>query len=221
MSEPEGGASLGGEPPWEGADENSIPLAAIEHYSYCPRQCALIYVERVFDENEYTVRGRLVHERVDSGLETTEANVRVLRSLSLWSRRLRLNGKADLVELRSEGPYPVELKSGQRRGVHADLQLCAQALCLEEMLGVPVPRGAIYYYQTRRRHEVLLDPLRERTQKVIEEVRELLMRTELPPPATDSRCRLCSLQDACVPDVVAQPDRLRGFQSVLFRVVDE
>ncbi len=221
MSETGSILSLRDEPPWEGAAEDYIPLSAIEHYSYCPRQCALIYVERVFDENEFTVRGRLVHERVDSGLETTEANVRTLRSLPLWSQRLRLNGKADLVELRSEGPYPVEFKSGQRRGVHADLQLSAQALCLEEMLGVPVLRGAIYYYRTRRRHEVLLDALRERTQKVIEEVRDLLTWTELPPPAADSRCRLCSLQDSCVPDVVAQPDRLRGFQSVLFRVMDE
>jgi len=201
--------------------EDYIPLSAIEHYSYCPRQCALIHVEHVFEENQFTVRGRLVHERVDSGLVTSEAGVRILRSLPLWSHTLGLRGKADLVEFREAGPYPVEFKSGPRRGIHAELQLCAQALCLEEMLGVPVPLGAVYYHGAKRRSEVRIASLREHTLAVIEQTRALLMGCRLPPPVADSRCRQCSLNDACVPDVVAQPDRLRGFQSVLFRAVDE
>lgn len=202
--------------------DDSIPISAIEHYSYCPRQCALIHIEQIFDENQYTTRGRLVHERVDSGLEATVGNVRVLRSVPLWSERLQLRGKADLVELRPVGPYPIEYKSGRRRGAHAELQLCAQALCLEEMMNTSVPRGAIYYHATRNRHEVRIDDdLRGRTLTVIEEVRLLLAGEDLPPPILDARCRRCSLQEACLPDVVAQPARLRGFQSMLFRAVDE
>src|SRR3954470_4175210 len=115
-----------------------VPISAIEHYSYCPRQCALIHVEQTFDENVYPIRGNLAHERVDAAEETVRSDVRVARSVPLWSERYGLRGKADLVEFRADGPYPVEYKVGARRGRHADLQLCAQALCLEEMLGVAV-----------------------------------------------------------------------------------
>ena len=132
--------------PWDDAGLFDVPISAIEHSSYCPRQCALIQ-EQTFEENVYTVRGRLSHERVDSGDVETRPGVRVLRSLPLWSERLGLRGKADVVELRpSEPPFPVEYKVGRRHPPHADLQLCAQALCLEEMLGVEIPDGAVYSY---------------------------------------------------------------------------
>jgi CRISPR-associated exonuclease Cas4 len=121
-----------------------VPISAIEHYSYCPRQCALIHVEQVFEENVFTIRGRLAHERVEQGEETSASGVRVFRDVPLWSERLGLRGKADVVEMRPEGPYPVEYKVGKRHGAHADLQLCAQALCLEEMLASTVERGAIF-----------------------------------------------------------------------------
>jgi len=210
------------EPRWEGETDDTIMLSAIEHYSYCPRQCALIHLEQVFDDNQYTTRGRLVHERVDSGVASADDDVRVFRGVPLWSERLRLRGKADLVELRAEGPYPVEYKSGRRHGPHADLQLCAQALCLEEMLGVQVTRGAVYYHASRSRHEVRIDDeLRGRTLSVIEDVRLLLAGEGLPPPVSDARCRRCSLREACLPEVVGQQARLRGFQSMLFRVMDE
>lgn len=214
--------SVGSGPEWDEREEQLIvPVSAVEHYSYCPRQCALIHVEQTFEENLYTVRGKLAHERVDSGVDTAIRGVRTERSLPLRSVRLGLRGKADVVEFRREGPYPVEYKVGRRHGIHADLQLCAQALCLEEMLGVPVPRGALFYYATRTRHEVVLgNRLRQLTLTTIDAVRAMLRDQVVPAPANDGRCRNCSLIDACLPDVVAEPARLRGLQAVLFRVWD-
>jgi len=198
-----------------------VLISAIEHYSYCPRQCALIHVERTYDDNVYTVRGSLAHQRVDQGVETLQGDVCIKRSLTLWSDRLGIRGKADLVEFRPEGPYPVEYKVGKRRGKHADLQLCAQALCLEEMLGVPVPAGAIYIHRTRRRQEIAIGPdLCRHTIAVIGEIRAMLVAEHLPPVLNDARCRHCSLKDACLPHVVGEPARLQGLQSVLFQPWD-
>ncbi len=195
-----------------------VPIGALMHYSYCPRRCALIFVEQTFEENQFTIRGRLAHERVDRGEETGKGDVRVLRGIPLWSERLRLRGRADAVELRPEGPYPIEYKVGPRRGRHADIQLCAQALCLEEMVGLPVPRGAIYSHAARRRYEVTFDArLRQQTLAVIEAVRELLRTQALPPAPNDARCPNCSLINACLPAAVGEPARLRGLQGALFR----
>ena len=203
-------------------DETIVPLSAIEHFSYCPRQCALIHVEQTFDENLYTIRGRLLHEVVDEGAADTVEGVRVLRSLPLWSERYRLIGKADVVELRSGGPYPIEYKVGPPRGVHADLQLCGQALCLEEMFGQSVPSGAIYQGAQRRRREVALSaPLRQRTIRVIEQTRALLAHQIVPPPTTDRRrCRRCSLLDVCMPEVIADRRHVGGLAGALFHPTD-
>ncbi|HEU4328807.1 MAG TPA: CRISPR-associated protein Cas4 [Roseiflexaceae bacterium] len=198
-----------------GADE--VLISAIEHYSYCPRQCALIHVEQTYDENVYTIRGRLAHERVDSGADAPQRGVLTLRAIPLWSERHGLRGKADLVEWRDGRPYPVEHKVGRRHGPHADLQLCAQALCLEEMLEVEVPRGAVYYAAVRKRHEVLFDQaLRARTEEVIRAVRAQIAGQTLPPAPNDARCPNCSLRNACLPGVVEQRARLRGLQQSLF-----
>ena len=202
--------------------EIEVPISALEHWSYCPRQCGLIHVEQTFDENLYTIRGRLAHERVDAGMPTSEAvGIRVLRAVTLWSERLGLRGKADVVEMRPDGPYPVEYKVGRRGGVHADLQVCAQGLCLEEMLGIPVPRGALFYCATRRRHEVVFDrQLRDRTEAAIQSVRTMLTTQSLPPAPNDRRCPKCSLLDSCLPAVVTARDRLRGLQGSLFRPLE-
>lgn len=198
-------------------DDIEVPISALEHYSYCPRQCGLIHVEQTFEENIFTVKGELAHERVDAGDREIARGVRVLRSVTLWSERYRLRGKADVVEMRKFGPYPVEYKVGRRRGRHADLQLCAQALCLEEMLAVPVRRGAVFYHAARRRHEVDIDAgLREATKAAIAGIRSMLRKQELPPAPNDARCPNCSLINACLPYVVAEPSRLRGLQGALF-----
>lgn len=179
-----------------------VLISALQHYSYCPRQCALIHVEQVFDENLYTLRGRRVHERADEPEPAVEEGMRVERALPLFSESLGLLGKADVVEFSSEGaPYPVEYKSGPPRGwEHDELQLCAQALCLEEMFGQEVAEGAIFHHATRRRLEIRFDAeLRGRVEESIYRVREMLVRTEVPPPVADARCKNCSLLDACMP----------------------
>lgn len=202
-------------------DEVDVLLSAIEHYSYCPRQCALIHVEQTYDENLYTMRGKIAHERVDSGDDTANRGVETARGVPLWSERYGIRGKADVVEFHAEGPYPVEYKSGRRHGRHADLQLCGQALCLEEMLGQPVPRGAIYYAATRKRHEVVFDEaLRAETLAIVTAIRQMLRAQTLPDAPNDERCPNCSLINACLPMVVGEHARLRGLQGSLFHVWD-
>jgi CRISPR-associated exonuclease Cas4 len=184
-------------------EDDWVMLSALEHYAYCPRQCGLIHIEQVFEENVFTLRGRQAHERAhDSESSDSSGGVRSERSLPLWCDRLGVYGVADVVEFHPDGAvYPVEYKSGpRRRRGHDDVQLCAQAMCLEEMLGVAVPRGAIYSAQSRRRREVALDArLRETTEEVIVRTREMLRSGALPAPANDARCPNCSLIDACLP----------------------
>ena len=195
-----------------------IPISALEHFSYCPRQCALIHVEQTFDENVFTVRGTLSHERVDSGVSTAPRGVRQMRSVPIWSDQHGLIGKADLVEFHPHGPLPVEYKLGTIAGGHAAVQLCAQAICLEEMLDVPVREGALYSHATKRRVPVQIDQeLRNRTIAVISQVRKLIAKQQLPAPANDARCPNCSLINACLPTVVGEPPRIRGYQGALFK----
>ncbi len=199
-------------------EQTLVPISAIEHWSYCPRQCALIHVEQTFDENLYTIRGRLAHERVDSGEDEVDGDLVVLRALPLWSDRHGLVGKADVVEMRPSGPYPVEYKVGPPHSHHADLQLCAQALCLEEMTGSKVPRGATYHHATRRRREVVFSrALRDATIAITGEIRKMLDFQEVPAPVADSRCRSCSLADSCQPTAMHDLDARRRWDSGLFR----
>jgi len=201
----------------EGGEATEVLISALEHYSYCPRQCALIHVEQTYDENMYTMRGKLMHERVDSGDAEANRGIATQRAIPLWSERYGLRGKADAVEWHAGVPYPVEYKVGRRKGEHTDIQLCAQALCLEEMLGVAVPRGAVYYGATRRRHEVVFDAaLRQRTLELTTAIRAMLVAQQLPDAPNDARCTHCSLIHACLPDVVGRRERFRPLQRTLF-----
>jgi CRISPR-associated exonuclease Cas4 len=184
-------------------DSLLLSISALQHYSYCPRQCALIHQEQVFSENVHTLRGQAVHSVVDDPKGKTEKDIRVEYALPIYSDALGLIGKADAVEFHDLVPYPVEYKHGSRRQkIHDDLQLAAQAMCLEEMLGVSVPEGAVYYYRSRRRRIVVIDAaLREHTKKVIESVRDLLQSEQLPAPVNDARCRECSLREICQPEI--------------------
>lgn len=185
-----------------------IPLSALQHWCYCPRQCALIHVEQVFAENLHTMRGQAVHKQVDQPGVETRAGVRVERALPVWSDRLGLIGKADVVEFEADGtPYPVEYKHGSRSkaawiAACDDLQLAAQALCLEEMTGRAVPQGALYYATSRRRRVVpITADLRRRVEEVTSAVRIQIDSGELPPPANDARCKQCSLIEQCQPSL--------------------
>lgn len=194
-------------------------ISALQHYSYCPRQCALIHVEQAWDENVYTLRGQVVHQQVDTPESRAEGGLRIERALPLYSRRLGLTGRADLVEFLSDGtPFPVEYKHGPRRArQHDDLQVAAQALCLEEMLGRPVPCGAIFHHSSRRRREVLITPaLRALVEELTPKIRSLLASRQLPPPVTDGRCKECSLLDLCQPTLIAATTRLQALQKTLY-----
>ncbi len=196
-----------------------VPISALEHWSYCPRQCGLIHLESVWDENVFTVRGSQAHERADQPMTRTERGVRVERALPVWSEELGLVGKCDVVEVTNPTPnplppergrglriVPVEYKSGgPAHARHAAVQLCAQALCLEEMFGVPVPEGSLFFAKTKERVPVEINAaLRELTLRAVQDVRAMLLATALPPPANDKRCPRCSLIDACMPGCVAR-----------------
>jgi len=199
--------------------DDPIPISALQHLLYCPRQCALIHLEGTYDENLYTLRGNRVHERAHEPERETVAGTRLERALPLYSEALGLIGKADVVEFLADGtPYPVEYKAGARKTREADdVQLCAQAMCLEEMLGVEVPEGSLYYDRSRRRRVVMFtESLRETVRDTVQAVRALYDRDTLPEPAADERCRACSLIDACMPHELRDPARLPD----PFRVLD-
>ena len=202
--------------------DDPIMISALEHYSYCPRQCALIHIEQTFDENLYTMRGNAVHERVDEVASEIQEGVRVERALPLWNHRLGLIGKADVVEFHGEIPYPVEYKHGPRRErEHDDLQVCAQAICLEEMTGREVPRGAIYHHSSRRRREVVFDStLREKVGEAVAAIRRMLEDKIIPPPVNDARCKHCSLLESCMPAVIGDQQRADAIRTGLFQITD-
>ena len=194
-------------------------LSALQHWSYCPRQCALIHQEQAFDENVHTMRGNAAHERVDEpGYETFEG-VRAERALPVWSDRLGLIGKCDVVEFHPDGRiYPVEYKHGKKREKsHDDIQLAAQAMCLEEMTGKVITHGAIYHHGSRRRREVAItQDLREMVIDTVNAIRAMLDSGKLPPPANDARCRECSLKEICQPQAVAERSIQHGLLETLF-----
>ncbi len=204
-------------------EEDLVMISAIEHYSYCQRQCALIHVEQVFEENIYTLRGTRAHERADVPNWEMDGATRIERALPLWSDRLGLTGRADTVEFRADGTiFPVEYKHGPRREqVHDDLQLCAQAMCLEEIFGKPITCGAIYHHSSHRRRDVsFTEDLRAQVEQVIKAIREMRFSGRMPPPVNDKRCTNCSLVDACVPDVLTNAGKNAGVDR-LYSVSDE
>ena len=183
-------------------DDDIVMLSAIEHYAYCPRQCGLIYLEQVYDENVATLQGSAQHARADTPVGTNEDGVRVERAAPLWSERYGLQGRADVIEFHPDGSvWPVEYKHGKAgKRLHDAVQLCAQALCLEEMLGVAITHGAIFYHGSQRCREVEMTPeLRAETLRVIDGVRGMLRGGVMPPPLNDARCPGCSLEPLCQP----------------------
>lgn len=198
--------------------EPVIPISAIEHFVYCPRQCALIHCDGVWSDNAHTVRGTRAHRRVDGGKHRTERGRRVLRGIPLWSESLGLSGRTDVVEMDGDAIHPVEYKSGVRHGAAADLQLCAQALCLEEMLGVAVPSGSVWYGGPRRRVEVeFTDMLRGQVLVAIDTIRQQLLTGELPVAVNDERCNECQLVHHCLPELTSATHKVRRYlSSVVF-----
>jgi CRISPR-associated exonuclease Cas4 len=196
-------------------DGNPIPLSALQHAVYCLRQAALIHLERMWEENRFTAEGRVLHAVSETPTERKVRGVRRAMALPLACGRLGIAGVADVVEFYPDAagkdvPYPIEYKRGKPKPHRADeVQLCAQALCLEEMTGVRVAKGALYYAETKRRSEVAFDAeLRRLTEAVIADLREIFATQKTPPPTVHkSRCRACSLLDLCRPGAVVRPAR--------------
>ncbi len=184
--------------------DDALPLSGLQHLAFCPRQWALIHLEQAWAENRLTAEGRLLHERADLPGQSRRNELRTVRGLMLESRRLRLTGRADVVEFHPE-PFPVEYKRGKRKPNDCDLvQLCAQALCLEEMLGVAVGSGAIFYGEPRRRTEVMFTPaLRARTEELALTMHRLYAARETPAAQPGDYCQRCSLVDICLPRATA------------------
>lgn len=202
-------------------EPDPLPISALQHWSYCPRQCGLIHLEQAFDDNVYTLRGQAVHALVDMPGYEVRAGVRSERALPLASERLGLIGKADIVEFLPDGtPYPVEYKHGRTikaQHGHDALQLAAQALCLEEMTGRAVPEGALFYASSKRRVRIEIDAgLRAAVEEAVLAIRAMLARGALPPPVADARCRACSLIDLCQPQALAARETQRHLRSALF-----
>jgi CRISPR-associated exonuclease Cas4 len=196
-----------------------IPLSAFNHWVYCPRRCGLIHQEGEFTDNIHTARGNAEHERVDRvAHETLRSGARVEYALPVWSDRLGLIGKCDVVEFWPDGTiYPVEYKHGpKRKWLNDDLQLAAQAICLEDMLGRAVPAGAIFHASSRRRREVAITfELRQMVAKTTEAIRAMLASNKLPPPVNDVRCKECSMNQICQPTALADATRLKRMHDEL------
>ena len=204
-------------------EEDLLPISALQHLAFCERQWALIYLEQQWTENRFTAEGRVLHERADEQETESRQDLRIARGLRIHSLRLGLVGIADVVEFTrlAEGeadtrrpsgvvlrgvsglwqPMPVEYKRGRPKpDVTDEVQLCAQALCLEEMLATIVDRGAIFYGRPRRRTEVVFDDdLRRTTEELCARLHQMYRKGLTPTVAFSRKCDNCSLLDACQP----------------------
>jgi len=199
-------------------EDDLIMLSALQHYAFCPRQCALIHIEQIWQESGLTAEGRIMHERVHEQNHESRGNVRIEYGLPLRSLRLGLIGKADVVEFHRVDkdtwrPFPVEYKRGKPKVDHCDkIQLCAQAICLEEMLSVSVPGGAIFYGRTRRRLDVSFDEtLRIETEETAKQAHQLIASWKTPPPVYEKRCESCSLIGECLPKPIGKKSSVKRY----------
>ncbi|MFZ2148811.1 MAG: CRISPR-associated protein Cas4 [Sedimentisphaerales bacterium] len=198
--------------------DDFIMLSALQHYAFCERQCALIHIEQVWQESGLTAEGRIMHDHVHEQGNESRGSMRIARGVPLRSLRLGLIGKADVVEFhrvdkKSWQPFPVEYKRGKPKVDHCDkIQLCAQAMCLEEMLNASVPEGAIFYGRTRRRLDVTFDQLlRSETEETANKARQLITSGITPPPVYEKRCKSCSLIGECMPKTVGKKSSVKRY----------
>jgi len=200
-------------------DDELRPLSALNHLLFCPRRCALIHIERVWIENVFTLEGSRSHKKAHSPEDETSGTERIVRGLWVKSDRLRLVGVCDVVEFKPQ-PSPIEYKRGRRRKWDNDeVQLCAQALCLEEMLNVAVPAGAIFHVKSKRRREILFDgKLRRQTEEAVARLHALLESGVTPPPVPHPKCKGCSLNAHCMPELVACDTAYQRAAKALFTV---
>ena len=202
-------------------EEDFLPLSALQHFIFCERQCALIHIELVWEENYYTAQGRNLHERVDQGGERPGRDLKIEYAVPLRSAELGIVGKADVVEYHLQSnvegkvwvPYPVEYKRGRPKKNDSDrVQLCAQAMCLEEMTGLEIKEGALFYGKTRRRFQVNFDPeLRNKTKNAAERLHIFILSGKTPPPNYSPKCDKCSLFEVCLPEKMGEKHSINDY----------
>lgn len=191
-------------------ESNLLPLSALQHLLFCERQCALIHIEQVWADNQFTSEGNLLHKRTHDGPDESRPGVRIARGMPVRSFELGLSGQCDVVEFHADrNVLPVEYKRGKPKAHAGDeVQLCAQALCLEEMLQRPVERGMLYYGSRRRRTDVILTAeLRELTQETARRLHALFQSRRTPLAQREKKCESCSLLEICMPDALRFRDR--------------
>lgn len=205
-------------------ESDYIMLSALQHYQFCPRQCALIHIEQQWAENRFTAEGKVLHERADSKKSEWQGPVRIVRTLPICSKLYGLSGQADVVEFHADGTvFPVEYKRGRPKQDRCDdIQLCAQALCLEEMLDKHIERGALFYGQKRRRKGISFDQdLRQLTTKVIQKTHALIHGGQTPAAESGGKCDSCSLRHLCLPETCASQRSVQRYLSQMLRGIDE
>lgn len=197
-------------------EEEYLPLSGIQHYRFCTRQCAFIHTEQIWRENYFTAHGRTLHDKVHNDTGESRGGKRIERCLDIASPMLGLSGQTDAVEFYDDGTVcPVEYKRGTvKEDITDEVQLCAQAMCLEEMLHVSIEVGYLFYEKIRRREKVLLTPeLRSQTQKLADEYHTLIASGEIPPAVYSKKCESCSLIDSCFPETVGRSKSVANYIS--------
>lgn len=210
------------------SEDELLPISALQHLVFCPRQCALIHIEQLWTENVFTAEGRGLHEKVHETEAESRPGVRIVRGLRLRSLELGLVGQADVVEFHADAAgvavpgiggryraFPVEYKRGKPKvGVCDEVQLCAQAMCLEEMLGTSIANGALFYGRPRRRNGVdLTEALRQQTRDTAGQLHELLRSGRTPTAAYSKKCESCSLLERCLPQITGVKKNIRHYLS--------
>lgn len=197
--------------------DNYLLISGIQHFIFCRRQWALIHIEQMWEENYFTIDGQIKHNKVDnSGISDLKNGIKTIRSMPIASHKLKIQGKCDVVELKPDENgfyfskydkkykvYPVEYKRGKAKIDDSDImQLLAQAICLEEMLGLKIEKGACFYFETRRRQEVIFtDELRDKLISIIEEMNNYYNRKYTPRVRKSKKCKSCSLRNLCLPEL--------------------
>jgi len=219
-------------------ESDLLPLSGLQHLAYCPRQWGLIHLEQAWAENRFTAEGQVMHRHAHEESHESRPGVHIARGLRLQSLRLGLAGQADIVEFLPAAedepavalphkrgrwrPFPVEYKRGQpKKGGFDRIQLCAQALCLEEMLGIAIPEGALYYGKTRHRHPVAFDDaLRGETEALAARMHALWEAGQTPPPEPGPKCEQCSLLELCMPAAAGENARAKRYLAEMFETAE-
>ena len=204
-------------------EDDFIMISALQHYIFCPRQCGLIYVDDVWQENLFTVRGEILHEKVDTDTYETRGDIKTVRGLRIHSFQYGLVGRCDVVEFKQTAKgtevFPVEFKAGQpKEDISDKVQLCAQVLCLEEMLSTQINKAAFFYGKIRRRNVIDIDTeLRNQTKEVINNVRKLILEKKIPIIEYSAKCRNCSLINVCQPKAL-DTKKLQNYIKELYKL---